>query len=325
MAVRQRRPTVVINVKYMDSENNIKLFEEYYDTNVAWWNDTTANFTSIPVGMCGEENYSLFFDEEWEGAVPSSHAFIVGMPGCGKSSLLHTMIVGSCIRYSPEELRLTLIDMKSAEFRQYEEEQLPHVDIVASKATPEVGCHILQSVCKEIHERENLFREKRVSNYYQYRRTYPEDVLPRYMIIIDEYGELMLGDLRKEVLYYFDLIIARGRPMGFNLVLSSQTMDLPDDMVLYGDYKSEPFKIVMRSNPLAAKSLLGFEDDRASQLKVGQALIHTKTIHLVQCYYLAENVRCKPEGAFKMRSDYLIMIRERWDEKHTVQGNYLPI
>lgn len=124
------------------------MFENYYN-NVELWKESTANFTIIPMGVCGDKNYSITFDEEYKGDFPSSCAIIIGMSGAGKSSLLDTMIVGSCIMYSPNELRLILID-QHCEFRQYAEEKLPHTEIVVNWAPSEVVLHILQAICKMI-------------------------------------------------------------------------------------------------------------------------------------------------------------------------------
>ena len=303
------------------NQNKTVLFEEYYDSNVEWWNDTTDNFTVIPIGVTGDANYNLSFDEGGKEGIPSSHAIICGMPGSGKSCLLHTMIVGSCIKYSPDELRLVLVDMQSSEFNQYQEEDLPHAEFVVNNTTPEEGLHILRSVYRKIEERWDLFRSRGVVWYYEFRKTYPDEVLPRYLIVIDEYGPLLKAPFRKEVYYLLGRIMLVGRQKGFNLVLSSQTRDLLSDIFLWDTWGDEPYyRIAMRSNPIVAKSLLGMEDNGVSQLYDGQAIIHAETTDaettdLVQCYYLPDSLRDKPSNADKLRSDYLRMIREKWNER----------
>lgn len=109
------------NKEWNCQQQKILLFEDYYDHQVEWWNGDASNFTVIPVGQCNGKNYDLTFDEEYKGNYPASHAIITGMPGAGKSSLLHTLIVGSCIKYSPNELRLILVDMKTDELKKDEE------------------------------------------------------------------------------------------------------------------------------------------------------------------------------------------------------------
>ena len=43
------------------------LFEEFYDDNVDWWKESTANFTVIPIGQSNGKNYNIKFDEEFKG------------------------------------------------------------------------------------------------------------------------------------------------------------------------------------------------------------------------------------------------------------------
>lgn len=298
------------------NQEKAMLFEEYYDSNVDWWKDTAANYTIIPLGMHRAVNYNLVFNEEGkDGGVSSANAVIVGMPGSGKSCLLHTMIVGSSIKYSPNELRFYMIDLKAVEFKQYEVERLPHAEFVALKANPEFGFHILQVICKKIKEREQLFNDRQVKNYLGYRNAFPEDVLPRYMVFIDEYQELLRGELRPAVISRLDFIIRVGRALGFNLILSSQTMDLPAELVGLISHR-----IAMRSTTAAARSVLDFYDERAPQLNTGQAIIHAETTDLVQSYYLPEDAKGKPANATKLRADYLRLIREKWEQE--TRGRY---
>lgn len=295
------------------------LFENFYN-NVEWWKESTANNTIIPIGICGDKNYCITFDEEYKGDFPSSYAIIIGMSGAGKSSLLDTMIVGSCIKYSPNELRLILID-QHCEFRQYAEEKLPHAEIVANCTPSEVVLHILQVICKMIRERSDLFRDKEVNNFYSYRKKYPTDVLPRYMVVIDEYLNILNDgtERKREALYCLDYIIRVGRALGFNLVLSSLTMELPADM-LCDTWGREPYRIVMRTNFSNAKPLLGCYDERLVELKVGQAIVCKEKRELVQSYYIPKSSNDKPTNAKKTRLDYLRMIRNRWNED--TQGKY---
>jgi hypothetical protein len=292
------------------------LFEEYYDENVEWWKDTCANYTVIPLGMQRSDNYNLTFNAQGKGGgMSSANAIIVGTPGSGKSCMLHTMIVGSSIKYSPNELKFFLIDMKSVEFKQYELERLPHAEFVAINANPIFGEHVLQVICKRINERKRLLSQKKVTSYTQFRELYPNEVLPRYMIFIDEYHELLEGEIRQSVISNLDFIIREGRALGFNLILSSQSADVPQELI-----NKISHRIAMRTPTSVARSVLDFYDERSPLLNNGQAIIHAETTDMVQCYYLPEDSKGKPLKAEKTRPDYLKMIREKWAEK--TNGKY---
>ncbi|MFO0941669.1 MAG: FtsK/SpoIIIE domain-containing protein [Pirellulales bacterium] len=46
------------------------------------------------------------------GVGTAQHAIIAGKTGSGKSSLLHALITSALMKYSPENLRLVLLDFK---------------------------------------------------------------------------------------------------------------------------------------------------------------------------------------------------------------------
>ncbi len=292
------------------SKEKTMLFEEYYK-DVQWWNDTCSNFTRIPLGLNYAKNYDLLFNEEGrDGGVASANAVIVGMPGCGKSSLLNTMIVGGSIVYSPNELRFIMIDMKGVGFKQYVTEKLPHAEFIALKANPEFGLHTLKNLKKKIHERQEIFRSKESVNYFDFRRKFDSEVMPRYMIFIDEYQELLKGDTRNEVLEILEYIVRVGRALGFNIVLSSQNMELPNSVL-----DNISHRIAMRCSAAIGRSALGFYDERTPQLNTGQAIVYCENADVIQSYYLPAEENEIPVGAEWSCKAYLKLIREKWDKE----------
>ena len=287
------------------------LFAQYYtEENVKWWNDTTANYTRIPVGVGKTSNYDLVFNEEGrDGGMSSANAIICGSPGCGKSSLLHTLIMGASIRYSPDELHFVLVDMKAVEFKMYEVEKLPHAELVATQADPEFGLHILKLMCNKIKERERLLSEKGAKNYLAFRNKYPDEKLPRYIIIIDEYQELFRND-RMEVIDYLDMIVRVGRAMGFNLILSSQNVEVPSELA--GNISH---RIAMRCTTEMSRSMLNEYVSDTPSLKTGQFIIHADTKEKVQSYYLPDDDQSHDDKILDSRPKYLKEIRRRWLEK----------
>lgn len=65
-----------------------------------------------------------------------SHTIIFGDAGSGKSNLLHMLITNLIKTYSPDELRLTLIDPKYVEFNSYK--SLPHLFSSLAKTPEEI-------------------------------------------------------------------------------------------------------------------------------------------------------------------------------------------
>ena len=53
------------------------------------------------------------------------HMLIAGATGAGKSVCMNTILTGLLMKYSPEDLRLILVDPKTVEFHTYND--LPHL------------------------------------------------------------------------------------------------------------------------------------------------------------------------------------------------------
>lgn len=291
------------------SKEKTMLFEEYYK-DILWWNETAANFTRIPLGLSYAHNYNLLFNEEGkDGGLASANAVIVGMPGCGKSSLLNTMIVGGSIVYSPNELRFIMIDMKGVGFKQYATEKLPHAEFIALKANPEFGLHTLRNLKKKIEERQKILTLEGL-NYYKFRKKYISEVMPRYMVFIDEYQELLKGDTRSEVLEILEYTVRVGRALGFNIILSSQNMELPNKVL-----DNISHRISMRCSAAIGRSALGFYDERTPQLNTGQAIVYYENVDIIQSYYLPAEENEIPVGAEWSCKAYLRLIREKWNNE----------
>ena len=66
-----------------------------------------------------------------------SHTIIFGDTGSGKSNLLHMLITNLTKTYSPDELKLALIDTKYVEFNSYK--SLPHLFSSLAKTPEEIN------------------------------------------------------------------------------------------------------------------------------------------------------------------------------------------
>lgn len=285
--------------KQFNAEKSI-LFEEY--CNEIIWKDSSSEKLTIPLGMNGANIYNFEFDQ-----VSKSHALVTGQTGCGKSFLLHTLITSACLQYSPNELRLFLIDLKSGvEFQRYATHHLPHADFIALHGSPEFGIHILKQVTDKIKKRGEFLKKHGAKDLPDYKKLYPEKNLPRYLIIIDEYQEMFRDrSMRSEALDKIDLIAKQGRSFGFNLLLASQTVELPDDIL-----SNFGLRIVMRTNAQIARRALDTYNLETGKLKAGQAIISDGyDIEKVQSFFLRKDPQ---------HYSILEQIKNRWEEKGNV-------
>ena len=161
------------------------------------------------------------------GAGTAQHVLIAGKTGSGKSSLLHTMITSAAMKYSPDQLRLVLLDFKKGvEFQVYSEVQLSHADIIGIESKREFGVSTLEYLDRVLHARGEAFRLWGVQDLPSLTKKFPQHAMPRILVVIDEFQELFVEDdkLSQQASMLMDRIVRQGRSFGMHLVLASQTL-----------------------------------------------------------------------------------------------------
>ena len=183
----------------------------------------SAEGLEIPIGICDSGRVeSLVLGEG-----TSQHVLIAGKTGSGKSSLLHTMISSAALEYSPQELRLVLLDFKKGvEFQVYAELQLSHTDIIGIESRREFGLSTLEYIDRILSARGEAFRQWGVQDLPSLKRKHPQVQLPRILVVIDEFQELFVEDdkISQQASMLMDRIVRQGRSFGVHLVLASQTL-----------------------------------------------------------------------------------------------------
>ena len=179
--------------------------------------ESAADRISTPVG----ERLNFWLGESEEGK-PSAHAMIAGQTGSGKSYLLHVMITGLAARYSPDEVRFTLIDGKQGvEFEAYR--NFPHADVVCLRSAPALARSVLADFVSEMEDRYERFQESGVVKLGDY-RTKTGESLPRRVLVVDEYQQILEGDPETGAMLLGKLL-EKGRAAGMHAVLGSQTFE----------------------------------------------------------------------------------------------------
>lgn len=179
---------------------------------------TSMRRVETPVG----ERVSLWLGDADDGQ-PSAHAMLAGQVGSGKSYLLHVFITGLASRYSPDELRLVLIDGKQGvEFEAYR--NLPHADVVCLRTSPEMARSVLEDYAAEMEDRYERFQRANVVKLEDFRRATREQ-MPRMLLIVDEYQQLLEGDPERGA-RLLSRVLEKGRAAGTHLVLGSQTFNV---------------------------------------------------------------------------------------------------
>jgi hypothetical protein len=148
----------------------------------------------------------------------SPHLLIAGVTGSGKSEALLTILHGAVRYYSRDELRLRLIDPKQTELNTLA--RLPHTDGQIGW-TAEEAIILLEQAVEEMERRYEIFRLKGVRNISEYQS--PESSLPRWIIVLDEYADLVSDDdERKTIEKLLQRLSQKARAAGIHVIVSTQ-------------------------------------------------------------------------------------------------------
>lgn len=182
-----------------------------------WFSESSARMIETPVG----EGLRVWFGDNRDGK-PCAHGMLAGQTGSGKSFLLHVIITGFAARYSPEELRLVLVDGKQGvEFEAYR--NLPHARVVCLRTSPAIARSVLEDFIAEMDDRYVKFQQKGVTKLEDYRRKTAE-AMPRMLMVVDEFQQLLEGDPERGALM-LSRVLEKGRAAGIHLLLGSQTFE----------------------------------------------------------------------------------------------------
>lgn len=187
------------------------------------WQADSSHSLEIPIGQSGVgRTHSLKL-----GIGTAQHAVIAGKTGSGKSSLLHALITSAALKYSPEALRLVLLDFKKGvEFQVYSDAELPHADIIGIESHREFGLSALEYIDGCMQRRGESFRKAGVQDIASWNALHPDEPIPRMLVVIDEFQEIFIEDdkLSGQASLILDRIVRQGRSFGVHAVLSSQTL-----------------------------------------------------------------------------------------------------
>jgi S-DNA-T family DNA segregation ATPase FtsK/SpoIIIE len=189
----------------------------------AVWSHSTAAGIDLPIGRAGAARLQYLR----LGRGTSQHVLIAGKTGSGKSTLLHIVITNLAMHYSPNEIQFFLIDFKKGvEFRTYAANNLPHARVIAIESDREFGLSVLERLDEVLQERGEEFRTRGVQDVPAFRREFPDEPMPRLLLLIDEFQEFFVAEDRvsSRAALLLDRLIRQGRAFGIHVVLGSQTL-----------------------------------------------------------------------------------------------------
>ncbi len=160
------------------------------------------------------------------GEPTACHLLIGGTTGSGKSVLLKSIAAGLAEYQPPAAIQLTLIDPKRVTFTGVEAALGGHLARpVCFDANETVA--ILHDLVTEMEDRYERFAALRVETIDDHNAaSAPCDVLPRHVLIIDEFQDLLATkETKEDFLGSVQRLGAKARAAGIHLVLATQHPD----------------------------------------------------------------------------------------------------
>lgn len=227
-------------------------------------------------------------------ASSNPHVIINGETGSGKTAFLHTLILSAANNYSPDQLKIELFDFKhGAGFTPFLKEKLPHIDFISTSNRVSDSIEVVKYIEATMNERLSKLGEYGGSIEAYNAGKSGKDLMPRLLVIIDEYQEIVEDD---ECVASLHSIVSKGRAAGIILVLASQ--QLPSQSNFMRIKNEIAHKFVFKANLNTIKQLIDeINAQAASELSEQKGL----------CFYKeGENQVAKLRIAFSGDSEALI-------------------
>jgi S-DNA-T family DNA segregation ATPase FtsK/SpoIIIE len=169
------------------------------------------------------------------------HVLIAGATGSGKSVCLNTIVTSLVYKYTPEHLRLLMIDPKMVELSVYA--QLPHLrhNVVTD---PRDAAGVLKWAVLEMERRYLLLKANHVRSIQEFNRKvkdgailrrvepvgpegredrwiHTDGVMPYIVVVVDELADLMMT-VQSEVEKPLTQLAQKARAIGIHLIVATQ-------------------------------------------------------------------------------------------------------
>lgn len=229
--------TVGIEVPNAEREN-INMMEMLYS------DEYMNTQMELPLVMGKKVDGSVFMAD----LATMPHLLVAGATGMGKSVGLNVIISSLLNKLTPDELKLVLIDPKQVELSIYDTIAKPYLahlpGMPAISTTPEDAQLTLEAVIRLMESRYTLLKDAGVRNIQAYNGLSGHEALPYYVVIIDEYGDLILQG-NKDMENAICRIAQKARAVGIHMIISTQR---PDTKIVTGNIKANfPTRIAFRT------------------------------------------------------------------------------
>ena len=245
-----------------------------------FWGESSVDGLTFCVGKYGINNMEITIGDE----INQRHnAIITGAVGQGKSNLISVIIHSLCMRYSPRELQMYLLDFKEGvTFKAFsnigQPDYLPHARTLGLESDVSFGLAVLNSLFHEYQSRMKLLKEKNAKSIRELRLRFPEIQMPRIVVVIDEF-QMMFGDDNQTGQKIADMLeksVRLFRAAGIHFILASQT--LIGNMALAHNkdsiFSQIPIRIALKNSESEARAVLSMNNAAAAFVRPREAVVN---------------------------------------------------
>ena len=246
--------------------------------------DNLQGYLNVIVGQNAENETVI------EDIATMPHLLVAGTTGSGKTVFLYSVVVSLMYQYSPDEIQFLIVDPKQTDFTFFD--NLPnlygnHVITDAEEALTLINN--INNTDKE--ERTRLLRESKCRDIISYNQKHPGKKMPRLVVIIDEYADLIAASesngSRQEFERTLNMLAQRVRNLGIHLIIATQR---PSAKIVTGSIKANfPCRISFRlASHIDSQTILD-ETGAEDLLGRGDMILKTESKQIrIQGVYISE-------------------------------------
>jgi hypothetical protein len=245
------------------------------------WTGSSVDGLTFAVGRYGTSIVEITLGDELN---QRHNMLVTGAVGQGKSNLISVIIHSLCHRYSPSEVEFYLLDFKEGVTLQAFHdvstgEYLPHARVLGLEADREFGLSVFRHLHAIYRDRMRTFKAAGVQNIRSYREAHPGAVLPRILVIVDEF-QMMFAERDRISDEIADLLV-KGvrlfRACGIHVILASQTIG--GNLSLMGStgeglFGQVPIRLALKNSLAESHATLGPRNDAAAHLRAREAIVN---------------------------------------------------
>ncbi|MEO0843138.1 MAG: DNA translocase FtsK, partial [Cyanobacteria bacterium J06643_5] len=221
------------------------------------------------------------------------HFLVGGTTGSGKSEFLRSQLLSLLIRYSPEQLKIALVDPKRVTFPEFEKMSWLYSSVVKDS---EGAIELMDKLVDEMEFRYQRFEKIGCADLGTYNQR-SDQPLPRIICIFDEYADFMAEkESRSALEQSIKRLGAMARAAGIHLIIATQR---PEAKVVTPIIRSNlPGRVALRTASEADSMIVlgGKKTAAAYLLGKGDLLYQVGSkLHRLQSLY-AKNIDLKGVG-----------------------------